>query len=253
MPPGTLLIRPRPRSPSCRFVAFGSSGHTRCLYAHSPALPRTPGTASCAPFPAFALRAADARAVERRGLRSPRSGTRSPRPRRWPRPARPRRLLRPPRSAAADPLRAAPAPWTLRRRGPGAAPTGNWPGASPLARPRDLRSRSRGMGLSPAAERRGRLRLFRFRGCHRKPTSRTAGRGPNDNQLLLDMQLCPSVGVAGMGTVPTEQRCPGLELPGSFSRYQLAVRPPEKSPRLPSRLLLLDVCWLCPMPGKRNE
>ncbi|XP_015444180.1 Ca(2+)-independent N-acyltransferase [Pteropus alecto] len=78
------------------------------------------------------------------------------------------------------------------------------------------------MGLSPAAERRGRLRLFRLRGSHRKLTSRTAGMGPNDNQLLLDMQLCPSVGPAGMGTHPTEQRLgnnlgrsPGTSLGGS--------------------------------------
>lgn len=105
------------------------------------------------------------------------------------------------------------------------------------------------MGLSPAAERRGRLRLFRFRGCHRKPTSRMAGMGPYDKQLLLDMQLGPSVGAAGMGTVPTEQRRPGLEHPESFSRYQLAVGPPEKSPTLafkaPSCRCLLVVPKAC--------
>lgn len=169
--------------------------------------------------------------------RSPRSGTRSPCPRRWPRPARPRRLLRPARSPAAVPLRAAPAPWTLRRRGPGAAPTGNWPGASPLVRPRDLRSRDSGMGLSPAAERRGRLRLFRLRGSHLKLTSRTAGMGPNDNQLLLDMQLCPSVGPAGMGTHPTEQRLgnnlgrsPGTSLGGSPDTSWPSG--PQKSPHV---------------------
>ncbi|XP_015974098.2 phospholipase A and acyltransferase 5 [Rousettus aegyptiacus] len=46
------------------------------------------------------------------------------------------------------------------------------------------------MGLSPAAERRGRLRLFRFRGCHRKPTSRMAEIGESVGSQSL-VQLSP--------------------------------------------------------------
>ncbi|XP_023391584.1 Ca(2+)-independent N-acyltransferase [Pteropus vampyrus] len=44
------------------------------------------------------------------------------------------------------------------------------------------------MGLSPAAERRGRLHLFRLRGSHRKLTSRTAGESVGSQSLV---QLSP--------------------------------------------------------------
>lgn len=123
------------------------------------------------------------------------------------------------RCAPACPLRAPPpsqqaASRTPRLYRPGAAPTGNWPGTSPPARPGDRRGGSSGMRLSPAAERECRRLLPRFPRPRLRPPRKPRVEGRMTPSLLLDFRLGPSRVAAGGGLLLTKPPRLGLEPSG---------------------------------------